>query len=150
MIIDSTDDFLIRGEIIPAIRPVPYRWDARGPERSTFAQSDAEKRDALHLRTRYDYDDKQEALVVYLYRNELLIGKVNEALGYYRNLGKTVRKILLFVHPESYQNGFLLFDRLGFERNERYESSNNGNFALVKTLKVRAKQGGETQKGEEK
>ena len=140
-------------DYLPACPPVrPFRYDPRGPERSLFVQSDAEKAQSIPFRTRYGYDCEQEALVVHLYRNPLLIGKVNEALGYYRNEEKrTVRKIILYLNPETYQNEPFFFHHHGFERNEVYESSNNGNFALVKTLRPKAKKteaNVEAQKGE--
>ena len=134
--LEANDDDLLW---IPANPPVvPFRYDPRPPDRSLFPQSDAEIRDAINFRTQYGFDQKQEALVVHLYRNALQIGKVNEALGYYRNAEKrVVRKIIIYLNPETYQNEFPFFDHHGFERNESYETSNNGNFALVRHLKVK-------------
>lgn len=138
-------------DFVPANPPVrPFRYDARLPEKSTFPQSERELKDAVNWKPRYEFDDKEETLVGHLYRNEFKIGKLNEALGYFRKeRGKTVRRIVLYVHQQVFVDHHLEFEFHKFTRDEGLERrSGNGYFALVRNLKLRNATGakeGETQ-----
>jgi|SRR5581483_1669786 len=131
-IIEFGDDELM---FIPANPPVvPYRYDPRPSDRTVVADP---KSLAIHLRNQFAYQQADETLVVNCHMNEIAsAGEIKHALAELSESGRVVRRIVMYVHPERFRDGFLELEFRGYGRNEVFEKNLGpyaGQFALVKT-----------------